>query len=100
MRIAEVIGSLTLSRAHPSLIGARYLIAVPFSLEALKVDKPDGEDLVLVDELGAAPGMRIGLSESAEAAAPFFPAKKPIDAYCACLLDETLIHEPNDQRRV
>ena len=35
MHIAEVIGTVTLSRAHPSVIGARWLIAVPFSLKAL-----------------------------------------------------------------
>ena len=53
MRIVEVIGSVTLSRVHPSLIGARWLVGVPFSLEALKADKPDGEDLVIYDDLGA-----------------------------------------------
>ncbi len=35
MRIAEVIGSVTLSRAHPTLVGARWVIGVPFSLKAL-----------------------------------------------------------------
>ena len=36
MRIARVIGKLTLARAEASLKGARYLIAVPLSLESLK----------------------------------------------------------------
>jgi ethanolamine utilization protein EutN len=93
MRIAEVIGTVTLSRAHPSLRGGRWLIGVPFSLEALKSDKPDGEDLVIYDDLGAGLGSRIGFAESAEAAAPFLPEKKPIDAYCACLLDQVVINE-------
>ena len=93
MRIAEVIGTVTLSRVHPSLIGARWLIGVPFSLEGLKRDVPDGEDLIVYDELGAGVGARVGFSEGAEAANPFFPAKKPVDAYCACLLD-TITLEP------
>jgi ethanolamine utilization protein EutN len=93
MRIAEVIGTVTLSRAHPSLVGARWLIGVPFSLEALRKGAPDGEDLVIYDNLGAGPGSRVGFSEGVEAAAPFFPEKKPVDAYCACLLDQLVINE-------
>jgi microcompartment protein CcmK/EutM len=88
MRIAEVIGSVTLSRVHPTLVGARLVIGVPFSLKALKAGTPDGEDLVIYDDLGAGVGARIGFSEGAEAAAPFHPKKKPVDAYCACILDK------------
>lgn len=91
MRIAEVIGTVTLSRAHPSLTGARWLVGVPFSLEALKADRPDGEDLVMYDHLGAGPGSRVGFSEGGEAATPFYPEKKPVDAYCACLLDRIIL---------
>ncbi len=87
MRIAEVIGTVTLSRVHPSLSGARWLIGVPFSLKGLHTDRPDGEDLVIYDSLGAGTGSRIGFSEGGEAAAPFHPEKKPVDAYCACMLD-------------
>lgn len=89
MRIAEVIGTVTLSRAHPALANFRWVIAVPFSLKALKQGgAPDGEDLVILDQLGAGNGQRIGISEGAEAAAPFHPGKKPVDAYCACIIDQ------------
>jgi ethanolamine utilization protein EutN len=88
MRIAEVIGTVTLSRWHPSVTGFRWIIGVPFSLKALRAGgPPDGEDLVIFDNLGAGNGQRIGFSEGGEAAAPFVPLKKPVDAYCACLLD-------------
>jgi microcompartment protein CcmK/EutM len=87
MRIAEVIGTVTLSRCHPSLTGYRWIVAVPFSLQALQSEEPDGEDFVVLDELGAGTGQRIGVSEGAEAAQPFHPVKKPVDAYCACILD-------------
>jgi microcompartment protein CcmK/EutM len=93
MRIAEVIGTVTLSRVHPTLAGARWVIGVPFSLKALRVGSPDGEDLVIYDNLGAGQGARIGFSESGEAAAPFYPQKKPVDAYCACILDQVVVRE-------
>jgi microcompartment protein CcmK/EutM len=89
MRIAKVIGTVTLSRWHPSLGGARWIIGVPYSLKALKDGKePDGEDLVLLDNLGAGYGHKVGISEGVEAAAPFHPEKKPLDAFCACILDQ------------
>src|SRR5262249_2527715 len=87
MRIAEVIGSVTLSRCHPSLEGYRWIIAVPYSLKALAGKlPPDGEDLVVLDEIGAGNGL-IGVSEGVEAMMPFHPERKPVDAYCACILD-------------
>jgi microcompartment protein CcmK/EutM len=91
MRIAEVIGTVTLSRCHPSLVGYRWVVAVPFSLKALRAERPDGEDFVVLDELGAGLGQRIAVSEGAEAAQPFHPAKKPVDAYCACILDSVSV---------
>jgi ethanolamine utilization protein EutN len=92
MRIAEVIGTVTLSRSHPALAGARWVIGVPFSLHALEHPQgPDGEDLVIFDNLAAGHGNRIGFSEGGEAAVPFLPERKPVDAYCACILDNVVI---------
>jgi len=89
VRIGEVIGSVTLTRVHPSLVGARWIIAVPLSFKALKLGlPPDGEDLVIYDDLGPGVGSRVGFSEGGEAAAPFHPEKKPVDAYCACIIDQ------------
>ncbi|MSQ95489.1 MAG: carbon dioxide concentrating mechanism protein CcmL [Gemmataceae bacterium] len=88
MRIAEVIGTVTLSRCHPMLAGYRWIIGVPYSLKALKTKTaPDGEDFVILDELGAGNGHQIGVSEGGEAVMPFYPERKPLDAYCACILD-------------
>lgn len=87
MRIAEIIGTVTLSRAHPSLASARWVIGVPCTLAALGGGLADGEDLVIFDCLGAGGGCRVGFTEGAEAAAPFHPERKPVDAYCACILD-------------
>jgi ethanolamine utilization protein EutN len=93
MRIAEVIGTVTLSRVHKTLAGKRLVIGIPFSLKALTSGSAaDGEDLVIVDELGAGHGQRIGISEGGEAAVPFLPERKPVDAYSACILDQIVIH--------
>ena len=94
MRIAEVIGTVTLSRVHPSLTGGRWVVGVPYSLQALRAGgPPDGEDVVIFDNLGAGNGSRVGFSEGGEAAAPFHPEKKPVDAYCACILDQVVVNE-------
>jgi len=46
---------------------------------------------VIVDQLGAGSGSRIGFSEGGEAAVPFLPERKPVDAYCACILDSITV---------
>lgn len=93
MRVAEVIGTVTLSRRHPALQGARWLVAVPLTLEGIHGFNAGadaggrGEPFVVYDELGAGAGALIAVSEGAEAAAPFYPDTKPIDAYNAAILD-------------
>ena len=88
MRIAEVIGRVTLAKAHPTLTGATWLVAVPLLREGLR-DRKTGRDepIVVFDEWGAGRGSLIAVSEGAEASAPFHPEQKPIDAYNAAILD-------------
>jgi ethanolamine utilization protein EutN len=88
MRIGEVIGTVTLSRAHKSLGGAALRLAIPLTLADLSGDTMSaGETLVVYDGLGAGLGSRIAISEGGEAAQPFHPEAKPIDAYNAAILD-------------
>lgn len=88
MRIAEIIGTVTLTRWHPSLTGAAWRVAVPLSKEGIAGDEEGrGEPFVIYDELGAGNGAVVGVSEGAEAAAPFHPETKPIDGYNAAILD-------------
>ena len=49
----------------------------------------------MLDQLGAGVGSRIAISEGREAAMPFYPEVKPVDAYNAAILD-TLDYEPSD----
>ncbi len=88
MRIAEVIGKVTLAKGHPSLIGATWLVAVPLLRAGLRDRNVGREDpFVVFDERGAGRGSLIAVSEGAEASAPFHPEQKPIDAYNAAILD-------------
>jgi ethanolamine utilization protein EutN len=88
MRIGEVIGTVTLNKCHPSLTGLSLRLAVPLTLENLAEGTPLGDEpIAVVDQLGAGLGSRIAISESAEAAAPFRPELKPVDAYNAAILD-------------
>ena len=98
MRIAQVIGTVTLNRCHPTFVGARLRLVVPLSLSNLADDAPNtAEELVIWDELGAGIGSRIALSEGAEAAQPFRPENKPVDAYNAAILDDIEIRVVSGQ---
>lgn len=89
MRIAEVIGTVTLSRCHPSFEGARLKLACPLTLKNLTGEEPVTSDsLVVWDDLGAGVGSFVAMSEGGEAAQPFRPDLKPVDAYSAALLDQ------------
>ncbi len=88
MRIAEVIGKVTLSQFLPEFEGASLRLVIPMSLSDLQGNgRPEGECLVAYDELGAGEGSHIALSEGGEAAQPFRPQLKPIDAYNSAILD-------------
>ena len=89
MRIARVIGKVTLNRTMPELLPGSYLIVRPCNRGTLLGDNAgNDETLVLYDELAAREGDLVGLVEGREATAPFWPAKVPYDSYNACILDE------------
>lgn len=57
--------------------------------QALSIGSPErGEEVIVYDDLGAGPGSLIGFGEGREAANPFGKTKTPVDAYCACLIDQ------------
>jgi ethanolamine utilization protein EutN len=94
MRIAKIVGTVTLNREHSTLRGGTLKLAVPLSLANLSGQSDnDGETLVIYDELAAGMGSRILLSDGREAAQPFHPDVKPIDAYNAAILDTIQIEE-------
>jgi ethanolamine utilization protein EutN len=96
MRIADVVGTVTLNVVHPSLVGASFKLVSPLSWDDLAGRSGTPlEDIVVMDQLGAGVGCRVALSEGREAAMPFHPEVKPIDAYNAAILD-SLEYDPSD----
>jgi ethanolamine utilization protein EutN len=88
MRIAKVVGTVTLNRCHPSFNGASLRLIVPLSLAELKGEQqPQADEMVAWDENGAGTGSLIAISEGAEASQPFRPELKPVDAYASAILD-------------
>jgi len=97
MRVARVIGTVTLNRCHPSFEGATLKMAVPLSLgEMTGQHEPRPDFLVVWDQLGAGIGSLIAVAEGAEAAAPFLPERKPVGAYNAAILDHLQIADDTD----
>jgi ethanolamine utilization protein EutN len=95
MKVARVLGRVVLAKAHPAIRGARLLLAAPYELSELQAGTdPTADEVVVYDELGAGANSVIGLSEGREAAMPFHPERKPIDAYGACLVDRLSV-EPS-----
>jgi len=98
MRIARIIGHVTLGSRLRHFPTGRLLLAEALdggALEALPTEgarqSPMPESLVVYDELGAGVGQLIGVSEGREASMPFWPDKRPVDAYCAAILDTVQI---------
>ena len=101
MRIALVIGKLTMNRTLSDIVPGSYLIVRPCGRRALAgrpgepaVQPPvvspgaaGGEELVMYDNLGAREGDLAGMVEGREACQPFVPKRVPFDAYNACILD-------------
>jgi len=97
MRIGEVIGTVTLSRCHPTFVGARLKLVVPLSLADLTTEQPHtAEAIVVWDQLGAGIGSRVAISEGPEAAQPFRPQVKPVDAYSSAILDTVAVRPLDD----
>lgn len=84
----ECIGRVTLSKWDPTLKGAAWKLAVPLMHAGLNGD-PLGrtEPIIIYDDMGAGNGHLVAVTESADASTPFYPDSKPIDAYCAAILD-------------
>jgi microcompartment protein CcmK/EutM len=88
MKIARVLGTVTLSRCHPSFNGARLKLIGTLSLEELEQDLyPQADQLVAWDELGAGIDSKVAMSDGGEAAQPFRPKLKPVDCYLSAILD-------------
>jgi microcompartment protein CcmK/EutM len=94
MRVAKVVGKVSLSKVHSTLVGKRWVLAQPVGLRELTApENVASDEVVALDEIGAGEGDLVGMAEGAEAAFPFHPVQVPLDAYIACLLDQLDIDE-------
>ncbi len=98
MRVAQVIGRVTLNVQDPSFKGGRWLMVNPLDagqFNAACQTAPSisaQSSLVAYDNLGAGDGDIVGIVEGAEATAPFdFPI--PIDAITVAIFD-SLSYQP------
>lgn len=103
MRIARVIGTVTLSRRLPDLKPGRYVIAEALDGRALgglgsgaRRERSMPESLVVFDDMGVGVGQLIAVSEGREACMPWYPEKVPVDAYAAAILDSVEIAPPRE----
>ncbi len=89
MKIARTIGTITLSRFHPSMHAARLrCVEIVDSIERIN-DQPLGGDTVVAWDLcGSGIGDLVALAEGPESAQPFRPEIKPLDASIVALLDQ------------
>lgn len=88
MKIAKVVGTVTLSRAHDTLQGIPLrLVEVVAEIGANGELKFESEQVVSCDCYGAGIGDLIAMAEGPEAAQPFRPDIKPVDANSAAILD-------------
>lgn len=88
MRAGTVIGRVVCSVMHPAFRGDTFVLVLPWNTKTWNAGGKANFDasLVAYDELGAADGQNIAFAESGEAAAALNPPK-PVDAYCAMILD-------------
>jgi carbon dioxide concentrating mechanism protein CcmL len=98
VRVAQVIGRVTLNVQDPSFKGGRWLMCNPLDTEQFASaceTRPSISkqfSLVAYDNLGAGEGDIVGIVEGAEATAPFdYPI--PIDAITVAIFD-SLSYEP------
>ncbi len=101
MRVAQVIGDVTLSHRLDCFAAARFLIVQPLGEAALggggetvvasgtpAQRPPAAEPVVALDELSPGRCTLVAISEGREAAMPFHPRLVPIDVSCAAVLDQ------------
>lgn len=89
MRAGTVIGRVVCTVMHPAFSGDTFVLVLPWNTKTWGADGKAQFDnsLVAYDELGVADGQVIAFAESGEAAAALNPPK-PVDAYCAMILDK------------
>lgn len=99
MRVAQVIGRVTLNVQDPAFTGGRWLLCNPVAVEDFnracgqRPPMSGQSTLVSYDNLGAGEGDIVGIVEGAEATAPF-DHDIPIDAITVAIFDSLTYQAP------
>ena len=93
MRLGKTIGTVTLVQPHATMRGGVLRLVVPLATADLAAGDGPAEPLVAWDDLGAGDGQLVAFSEGGEAAQPFRPLEKPVDAYVAAIVDRLDIRQ-------
>lgn len=89
MKIARTIGTVTLSRFHPSMQASQLrCVEVLDAIERIDEQPLGGDTIVAWDLCGTGLGDLVALAEGPESAQPFRPEVKPLDASIVALLDQ------------
>ncbi len=94
MRLARVTGHVTLNRRLEEFPKGALLLCDaldPEGVQRIDADRPRrspmDQSLVVFDELGAGVGSVVAIAEGAEGAMPWWPDRRPVDAYCVAIVD-------------
>jgi ethanolamine utilization protein EutN len=89
MRLGIVRGHIVLNTAVESYRGRTLVVVEPLFMTNLRAKNGlgGGKSLIAIDELGAAEGQIVAITEGREAANPFWPESVAVDAYCAMIAD-------------
>ena len=89
MRIGDVIGTVTLNRCHPSLVGARFKLVAPLSWDNLRPLRRAAGGDCRIRRIGRGRGQPHRHQRRPRGRHALHPEIKPIDAYNAAILDTT-----------
>ena len=95
MRLGKTIGTVTFVEPHPTMRGGVLKRVAPLAAADLPAGDGPAEPLVAWDDLGAGDGKLVAFSEGGEAAQPFRPNDKPVDAYIAAIIDRLDLAAPS-----
>jgi microcompartment protein CcmK/EutM len=89
MKLARTIGTVTLSRFHPSMTAAKLrCVEIVEDIDRIDTQPLGGDTIVAWDLCGTGIGDLVAVAEGPESAQPFYPDPKPLDASIVALLDD------------
>jgi ethanolamine utilization protein EutN len=83
MHLAVVVGTVVATTKVPGLVGHRFLVLAPVRAGG----EADGDPLVAVDLVSAAPGQRVLFVRAREAANALEDPQNPVDAAILGIVD-------------